>query len=177
MTPRHAAVFALAALFIAALMISTGNAQQISEPVKAVHLLGLEDVKQDTKGTLVVEGGRLHFGYTKASADVKATSIEDVVTGADSQVAVGNTVHMISMAAPYGGGRFLSLFRKRIDTLTVEYRDGDGGLHGAIFTMPVGAADVIKKQLVAQGAHTTATREPNGAPAAASPSPSEVQKR
>jgi len=40
----------------------------------------------------------------------------------------------MSMAAPYGGGRFLSLFRKKIDTLTVQYRDVNDGLHGAIFT-------------------------------------------
>jgi hypothetical protein len=87
------------------------------------------------------------------------TSIEDVVTGADSRKSVGNTVGLISMAAPYGGGRFLSLFRTKIDTLTVQYRDPDGGLHGAIFTMPVGTADVIKKDLVAQGAHTSAIEE------------------
>jgi hypothetical protein len=63
---------------------------------------------------------------------------------------------MMSMVAPYGGGRVLSLFRSKIDTLTVQYRDADGGLHGAIFTMPVGKAEAIKKELVAQGAHTTA---------------------
>jgi hypothetical protein len=58
------------------------------------------------------------------------------------------------MAAPYGGGRFLSLFRNKIDTLTVEYRDADGAFHGAIFMMPVGTAEEIKKELIAQGAHT-----------------------
>ena len=69
------------------------------------------------------------------------------------------------MAAPYGGGRFLSLFRKKIDTLTVQYCDPDEGLHGAIFTMPVGAAKAIKTELVSGGAHT-ATR---GEPATAAP--------
>ena len=80
--------------------------------------------------------------------------IQDVVTGSDSQEAVGKTVGIISMAAPYGGGRFLSLFRNKIDTLTVEYRDANGAFHGAIFTMPVGTAEEIKKELIAQGAHT-----------------------
>jgi hypothetical protein len=155
MTPICTSVLAVGAVFVG-LVIPAGNAQQISPPVKAHQLMGLTGIKQNAKGTLSVENGHLHFAYTKTSADVKATSIEDVVTGADSQVAVGSTVHMISMAAPYGGGRFLSLFRKKIDTLTVEYRDGDGGLHGAIFTMPVGAAGVIKRELVAQGAHTIA---------------------
>jgi hypothetical protein len=66
----------------------------------------------------------------------------------------------MSMAAPYGGGRFLSLFRKKIDTLTIQYRDVNDGLHGAIFTMPVGAANAIKTQLVSEGAHATPAGEP-----------------
>jgi hypothetical protein len=49
----------------------------------------------------------------------------------------------------------LPLFRKKLDTLTIQYRDADGGLHGALFTMPRGKADAIKKELVAQGAHTS----------------------
>ena len=59
------------------------------------------------------------------------------------------------MAAPYGGGRFLALFRTKIDTLTVQCRDADGGLHGAIFAMPAGTAETIKQELVAQSAHTS----------------------
>jgi hypothetical protein len=47
------------------------------------------------------------------------------------------------------------LLRKKVDTLTIQYRDADGGLHGAIFTMPQGQADTIKKELVAQGARTS----------------------
>jgi hypothetical protein len=89
-----------------------------------------------------------------------------VVTGDDTQRSVGGTVGVMSMAAPYGGGRFLSLFRKKIDTLTVQYHDVDGGLHGAIFTMPVGAANSIKTQLVSEGAHTATT----GGPTTATPS-------
>jgi len=64
------------------------------------------------------------------------------------------------MAAPYGGGRFLSLFRKKIDTLTIQYRDVGGALHGAIFTMPVGAANTIQTELVSGGAHTATTGQP-----------------
>jgi hypothetical protein len=47
------------------------------------------------------------------------------------------------------------LFRKKLDTLTIQYRDADGGLHGAIFTVSRGKADSIKEELVAQGAHTS----------------------
>ena len=57
-----------------------------------------------------------------------------------------------------------------------QYRDPDGGLHGAIFTMPVGTAEVIKKELVAQGAHTTATGDSTPA-ANSSTSPNKEKKQ
>jgi hypothetical protein len=161
---------ALTLLLFGGALISTADAQQSSGLVTAHHVIGLTGIRKNAKGTLSIHNGYLHFADTKGSADVSATSIEQVVTGADSQVAVGNTIHLMSMAAPYGGGRFLSLFRKKIDTLTVQYRDGDGGLHGAIFTMPVGAADELRHEIAAQGAHTIPTAESNTA------APSETAK-
>ena len=152
-------------------VVSIANAQVPPGPIRVVQLTGLAGVKDNAKGTLSVENGNLHFVHGKASSDVSASSIQDVVTGADSQRAVGGTIGLMSMAAPYGGGRFLSLFRTKIDTLTVQYRDANGGLHGAIFTMPAGTADGIKKELLTQGAHTTATGEltaPASAPSGSS---------
>ena len=182
MTFRGATVLVGVASLFAGLVIPVANAQQasgpvqISGPVKVVQLTGLVGVKDKAKGTLNVENGHLHFVHGKASSDVSASSIQDVVTAADSQRAVGGTIGLMSMAAPYGGGRVLSLFRTKIDTLTVQYRDADGGLHGAIFTMPIGTAEVIKKDLVAQGAHTTAPGEPTSA-ASSSSSPNKEQKQ
>jgi hypothetical protein len=175
MTSRSTTILVGMASLFAGLVIPVANAQQAAGPVKVVQLTGLVGVKDKAKGTLSVENGQLHFVHGKASSDVSASSIQDVVTGADSQRAVGGTIGLMSMAAPYGGGRVLSLFRSRIDTLTVLYRDADGGLHGAIFTLPVGTADVIKKQLVAQGAHTTATGDSTPA-ATSSTSPNKEQK-
>src|SRR6266566_2049594 len=176
MTSKSTTVLVAAASLLVGLVMPVGNAQQVSGPVKVVQLTGLVGVKDNAKGTLSVENGQLHFVHGKASSDVSASSIQDVVTGADSQRAVGGTIGLMSMAAPYGGGRVLSLFRTKIDTLTVQYRDADGGLHGAIFTMPVGTADVIKKVLAAQGAHTTATGDSTPA-ATSSTSPSKEQKQ
>jgi len=45
--------------------------------------------------------------------------------------------------------------RNKIDTITIQYRDSNGGLHGAVFTMPVGKAELIKESLLAQGARTS----------------------
>jgi hypothetical protein len=94
--------------------------------------------------------------------------MEDVVTGADSQRVIHGTLGSTALlAAPYGSGRFLSLFRTKLETLTIKYRDSDGGLHGAIFMMPVGRVEEIKKELLAQGAHTSIP--PEQAASASSP--------
>jgi hypothetical protein len=180
MISRNTTVLVGVTSLFAGLVIPVAKAQQASGPVKVVQLTGLAGIKDNAKGTLIVENGQLHFAHGKASSDVGVASIQDVVTGADSQRTVGGAVGLMSMAAPYGGGRVLSLFRTKIDTLTVQYRDVDGGLHGAIFTMPVGTADVIKKELVAQGAQTIAPGESTTlatpAPSHASPNKSKPTK-
>jgi hypothetical protein len=141
-------------------------AQQPEGSWKVVQITGLMGVKNGTGGNLTVEGGNLHFSHAQMKVEVATSSMEDVVTGADSQRVIHGTVGSVGLlAAPYGSGRFLSLFRSKVDTLTVKYRDADGGLHGAIFTMPIGKADVIKKQLLAQGARTTAPDEAGNAAA------------
>ena len=174
---RYRTIVAATVMIFIGLLTAIAKSESASSPVKVIEIIGLTGVKQNTKGALSVEDGHLHFASTKASADIKTELIEDVVTGADSQVAVGNTIHMISMAAPYESGRFLSLFRTKIDTLTVEYRDGNGGLHGAIFTMPAGVAGIIKNELVAQGAHTNAISESNAIVAPSDNSPSKEQRQ
>jgi hypothetical protein len=140
----------------AGLTVRGAKAQQSSKPVNnVIALTGLPGVKDNAKGTLTVESGKLHFNYGKKSSEVNAASIEDVVTGEDTQAAVGKTVSNLSMVAPYGSGRFLALFRTKFDTLTLRYRDENGALHGVIFALPTAGAEPIKKELLAQGAHTT----------------------
>jgi hypothetical protein len=135
-------------------------AQKPEEPVKVLQITGLTGVKNKTSGKLAVDGGNLHFVHGSTKVDVATASMEDVVTGEDSQRIIHGTLGSIGlMAAPYGSGRFLSLFRSKLDTLTLKYRDSDGGLHGAIFAMPVGKAEAIKKELLAAGAHSTAPAE------------------
>jgi len=162
MATRRTAVLVSVALLFVGIETSIGNAQQTPAPVNAVQLIGLTGVKANAKGTLKVENGNLQFVHGQTNADIAAASIQDVVAGDDTQRSVGGTVGVMSMAAPYGGGRFLSLFRRKIDTLTIRYRGVDGGLHGAIFTLPVGAANAIKAEL-ALGTHTATTAEPTTA--------------
>jgi hypothetical protein len=138
-------------------------ADQPAGSVKVVQITGLAGVKNKTGGVLTVEGGNLHFSHGTMSVDLAAASVRDVVTGADSQRAIHGTMASLGLlAAPYGSGRFMSLFRTKMDTLTITYHDADGGIHGAIFTMPVGKAEAIKKQLLAQGAHTSVPEQAAG---------------
>ena len=130
-------------------------AQQTPAATKVVQFTGLEGVKPKTSGSLTLEGGNLQFAGSQAKANLPLHSIIDVVTGNDSQRVFRGAFGTLTMFAPYGGGRFLSLFRSKLDTLTIKYRDADGGLHGAIFTMAVGKADPLKKEMIAQGAHTS----------------------
>jgi len=177
MISRNTGILAAVALFLAGQFIPTGNAQQVPAPVKAVQFTGLTGVKDNTKGTLSVENGNLHFVHGKVSSDVSASSIQDVTTGADSRQSGGKTAGVAGMAAPYGGGRLLSLFRTKIDVLTVQYRDADASLHGVIFTMPVGTAEAIKNELLAQGAHTTSTGGSIAASTTAITVPNKEQKQ
>jgi hypothetical protein len=57
-------------------------------------------------------------------------------------------------AVPFGGGRAISLFaHKKYDTLALEYVDSNGGVHGAIFQVNKGQAEILRNDLVAKGAH------------------------
>ena len=151
----------LAALFFAACLAPSASAQQ--QPAAAGfnvrHVIGLEGIKHDTKGRVTVSNDALEFATGPTKTTVAITSIQDVLTGADSQRAIGGTLGTLTMFAPYEAGRFLSLFRTRIDTVTIEYRDSNGGLHGAIFSLPQGQAPALKKQLVAEGAKTSMSVE------------------
>jgi hypothetical protein len=149
-----AALFVFSIL-LAGVFVSVGNAQQLQTRTKAVQLTGLIGVKNNTEGSLTIENGNLHFTHSKSTSDLAPSSIHDVVTGSDSQRVIRGTLGTLSMFGPYGSDRFLSLFRSKLDTLTIQYRDADGGLHGVIFTIPVGTADVIKGELVGLGAHTS----------------------
>jgi hypothetical protein len=165
-------LFAIPILLVS-LPVSVSNAQEQPKATKAVQLTGLVGVKNNTGGSLTVENGNLRFSYSKSTSDLDPNSIQDVVTGSDSQRVIRGTLGTLSMFGPYGSDRFMSLFRSKLDTLTIQYRDADGGLHGAIFTAPVGTADVIKNELIALGAHTSIPTQ--GDPAADSSKPSDTK--
>jgi hypothetical protein len=113
------------------------HAQQAQAETQAGQVIGFTESKQNTKGKLSVVNGVLRFTHEKGNASIAAASIEDVLTGKDSQRVIGGTVGTLaSIAAPFGSGIALPLLRRKVDILTIQYRDGDGGLRGAVFTVP-----------------------------------------
>jgi hypothetical protein len=131
---------------------NTGNAISFA---KTKQVLGLEGLKHNVTGTLAAENGSLVFTKGKKKVAVPTASITEVMTGEDSERTIGGTVGFLSMFAPYGSGRFLSLFRTEIDTLAINYVDASGGIHGAVFTLRKGNALGAKKALLSQGARTS----------------------
>lgn len=142
-------------VFVLLAAVAVARAQEPLAVANVTEILGLENVKRNVRGQLVVEPGALAFVASKTRAELPIASIEDVFTGDDSKRMIGGTLGTLTMFAPYGSGRFLSLFREKVDVLTVEYRDAGGGLHGAVFMVPKGKAAEVKKELIARGVHAS----------------------
>jgi len=140
---------------LGALGQSTAPPVNASAPssIRATHLLGLEDTKSNCNGTLSIQGDALQFQQGgKPGAEVKITSIQAVFLGGESKQVGGLPMKLGKAAAPYGGGRVVSLVaHKKYDTLTLEYVDSNGGLHGAIFELSRGQGELVTNLLRARG--------------------------
>ena len=118
--------------------------------IRATHLLGFPNTKNNCNGTLSVKDDALRFEQdAKPAAEVKIASVQGVFLGSESKQVGGTPAKIGKAAAPFGSGRVVSLFaHKKYDTLTVEYVDADGGVHGAIFQVKEGQAGHVRQELV-----------------------------
>ena len=88
------------------------------------------------------------------TSQVNISSIQDIFVEDEDKQVGGTAMTLGKTAAPFGGGRVVSLFaHKKYDFLTVEYLDNNGGFHGAIFQLDKGRGQSFEKELVANGAH------------------------
>jgi hypothetical protein len=120
---------------------------------RATHLLGFANARNNSTGTLSLQDDSLQFQQNgKPGARVKIALVRDVFLGAESKQVGGLPMTLGKTAAPFGGGRVVSLFaHKKYDTLTLEYVDADEGIHGAIFQLTKGQAELVKNELIARG--------------------------
>jgi hypothetical protein len=163
-------------LLISATLIQAGEPPATTFSTDAVQVIGFGYIANNTKGTLELKDGSLHFTSSNSNFAVSANNIQDVVTGNDTQRRIRGAVGTISQLGPYGSGRALSLLRSKIDTFTIEYRDSDGALHGAIFTMPVGKADPLRDELLSQGAQARTPASQTVSQTKSQPHAQEVQQ-
>jgi len=144
---------------VAALAQSTTPALKANQPfsVRATHVVGLPNTKSNCKGTLSTQDNVLRFQQSgKAAAQVDIASVRDVFLGEEEMQVGGTPMKIGKAAAPYGGGRLVSLFaHKKYDTLTLEYVDGDGGVHGAIFQVAKGQGELLRNELLARGLYSS----------------------
>jgi hypothetical protein len=130
---------------------------ETSFSIRAHHLLGLPNTKNDCKGTLSIQDNLLQFQQSgKPIAQVDIASVRHVFLGEESMQVGGLPMKIGKAAAPYGGGRVVSLFaHKKYDTLTLEFVDSDGGVHGAIFQVTKGQGERVRNELLARGASSS----------------------
>lgn len=139
----------------------TAPAQQTSQQggtsapfsTRATHLLGFANARDNSTGTLSVQGDSLQFQQDgKPGVKVKIAWVRDVFLGAESKQVGGLPMTLGKTAAPFGGGRVVSLFaHKKYDTLTLQYVDADQGGHGAIFQLAKGQGELVRSELIARG--------------------------
>ena len=121
------------------------------------HILGFEGIPDNASGELSIQGNALRFQKSKSSsAQIPVGSIQNLTLGEQDKQVGGTPMTLAKAAAPYGGGRVVSLFsHKKYDTATLEYVDSEGGFHGAIFQLNKGQGQVLRSELEAAGAHIT----------------------
>lgn len=120
--------------------------------VRATHILGFEGTPNNANGSLSVQGDGLRFEKNGgSSAQIPVNSIRTLALGEEDKQVGGVPLTLTRAATPFGGGRVIGFFsHKKYDTLTLEYLDSNGGLHGALFLVGKGQGQVIRSALEAK---------------------------
>ena len=130
----------------------------VAAPPSAVHatvILGLEGVSSNTHGQLSFEDDALIFRRMEGQVvRIPMNSIDGVFLSQEDKEVGGTPMALGRAATPYGGGRVIGLVaHKKYDFLTFEYRDVNGGLHGAICQLNRGQGPAFANELELKGAH------------------------
>lgn len=133
-----------------------------SSPIRVKHVLGFEGVKRNASGELSIQDDAVRFvSDGSPAAQVSISSIQNISLSVEDKQVGGVPMMLGKTAVPYGGGRVVSLFsHRKYDGLTIEYLDSSGGFHGAIFRLAKGQGQTFKEDLIASGAHLTASQVP-----------------
>jgi len=163
---RRSAIALLVVMFWWAILthaqdVSQANNSNKSFSARTTHLLGFEGSLNNANGTLSIQGDSLQFQKDgKPAVQVPIASVENVSLGQQDKQVGGKAMTLGKAAAPFGGGRAVSLFaHKKYDTVALEYVDANGALHGALFQLNKGQGEALKNDLVAKGARVSKSDE------------------
>ena len=125
--------------------------------IHVTHVLGFEGERHNATGELRIQNHLMQFQRDGSpTVQVNISSIQNIFVADEDKQVGGTAMTVVKTAAPYGGGRVVSLFaHKKYDFLTVEYLDNNGGFHGAIFQLDKGQGQSFKRDLVANGGHVS----------------------
>jgi hypothetical protein len=159
-------LFILFAIFAVPIIHAQNAKDTAAGTLRVRHVVGMQNVKDDATGLLLIESKELHFDAGKSRGAIHISSIEDVYIGTETTEGggkLGELARGAAMAAPYDSGAALTLLMiQKVDVLTVAYRDSDNGLHAAIFALPKNHAEQFRADLISSGAHVNnAARVPH----------------
>ncbi len=108
----------------------------------AEHVYGFPDMKPHKKGTLTLTPDALTFSGKSGNTSIPRTAVTAVSSGNQRVEMWGIGGRLLRMTIPDGGGVAAAAFmHHRVDLLTVEFNDGHGATHGAVFLLPANEAE------------------------------------
>jgi hypothetical protein len=107
----------------------------------AQHVYGFPDMKPKKKGTLTLSADALTFSGKSGNTSIQRSAVTAVSAGNQRVELWGMSGRILRMAIPNGGGlAAAAVMHHRVDMLTVEFNDGRGGNHAAVFLLPANEA-------------------------------------
>ena len=129
-------VFASASLLAQNAVSTIHEPQEAAATIEARALIGLPGIAANSEGTLAFEAKSLRFTSEKGSAEIVRQRIIGVSSGDERVETGGATGRVARMVIPYGGGLALgAVTHKKVGLLTIEFMDGSGAYHGAVFVL------------------------------------------
>lgn len=105
------------------------------------YIYGLPDAKPKDKGSLTLSAAGLSFTGKASRAMIPRSSITAMSAGNERVELWGIKGRILRAAIPDGGGAAAAMvMHHRVDLLTVEFTDDQGGHHGAVFFLPANEA-------------------------------------
>ena len=112
------------------------------QSTRVEHVYGFPDMKPNKKGTLMLNTDALMFSGKSGNTSIPRSSVTAVSAGNQRVELWGVGGRILRMTIPDGGGlAAATVMHHRVDMLTVEFNDGRGGSHSAVFFLPANEAE------------------------------------